>query len=410
MTDKAEKDNHNIYGIYASMILAQQSRDHAVKEMEKIIAGRSVALVHDFLLSPGGAEKVLETFGMLFPRAPIYTLLHDPDGMKGKFAGRDIRPSFLQTMPRMLRRRHRLFLPLLPTAPETFDLRDYDIVISSSGAWSKGIVTRLDTLHVAYIHSPMRFVWDYNERYAREARGKEPSIFLRAILSYVRVWDRQAADRPDVLIANSRYTQQRIAKYYRRQSVVLHPPITGIAENDVPSQEGKYFLVVSRLSSYKNVALAIDVCNKLGLPLVVVGEGRECATLRRRAGKTVRMVGWQDDESLVRFYAGARAVLFPVEDDFGMVAAEALAHGVPVVALRRGGVTEIIQEGVTGEFFDAPVAEVCADALRRFLEKEGAYDRAAMRAAAQRFSQEQFISSFGEILSKALSSHTAHTL
>jgi len=384
----------------------QHDAAQAAKEMEKIVGGRSVALVHDFLLSPGGAEKVLEMFSALFPHAPIYTILHDPDGMKGMFDGRDIRPSFLQKMPRVVRRRHRFLLPLFPTAPETFDLRDYDIVISSSGAWSKGIVTRLNTLHIAYIHSPMRFVWDYNERYAREARGKEPGIFLRAILSYVRVWDRQAADRPDVLVANSRYTQQRIAKYYRRESSVLYPPIADVVKDDAPPQEKKYFLIVSRLSSYKNVALAMDVCNKLELPLVAVGEGREYAKLWRHAGKTVRMVGWQDEKSLARFYAGARAVLFPAEDDFGMVAAEALAHGVPVIAVRRGGVTEIVQEGVTGEFFDVPVAEVCADALRRFLEKEGTYDHAALRAAAQKFSQERFVRSFGAILSDALSTTT----
>jgi len=392
------------------MLDTQHDVAQTAKEMEKIVGGRSVALVHDFLLSPGGAERVLEMFSALFPRAPIYTILYDPDGMKGMFAGRDIHPSFLQKMPRVVRRRHRFLLPLFPTAPETFDLRDYDIVISSSGAWSKGIVTRLNTFHIAYIHSPMRFVWDYNERYAREARGKEPGIFLRAILSYVRVWDRQAADRPDVLIANSRYTQQRIAKYYRRESSVLYPPIADAANDGVSLQEKKYFLVVSRLSPYKNVALAMDVCNKLELPLVVVGEGREYAKLRRHAGKTVRMVGWQDAKSLARFYAGARAVLFPAEDDFGMVAAEALAHGVPVIAVRRGGVTEIVQEGVTGEFFDVPVAEVCADALRRFIEKEGSYDQVAMRAAAGKFSRERFAHSFAAILSDALSSQSTNTL
>ncbi|HHE45751.1 MAG TPA: glycosyltransferase family 4 protein, partial [Candidatus Moranbacteria bacterium] len=162
--------------------------------------------MHDFLNQFGGAERVLEALTEMFPRAPIYTLIYDPEKMREKFSQKEIRTSFLQKLPKFLRRRYRYFLPLLPTAPETFDLRDFDLVISSSGAWSKGIVTRLNTLHIAYIHSPMRFVWDYNEKYLKEEHQTKWNFLARPILNYIRLWDYLAADRPDYLIANSQYT------------------------------------------------------------------------------------------------------------------------------------------------------------------------------------------------------------
>ena len=176
-----------------------------------------IALVHDFLLYQGGAERVLKVLSDMYPEAPIYTLLYDEEKMGKMFEGREIKSSYLQKFPKFLKKRHRWLLPFYPVVPETFDLREYDLVISSSGAWAKGIVTKLNTIHVAYIHSPMRFVWDYNERYLRE-KGKKPGLIGRFILSYLRLWDRLAADRPDYLIANSRYTQERIAKYYRSKN------------------------------------------------------------------------------------------------------------------------------------------------------------------------------------------------
>src|SRR4030042_5298091 len=187
-----------------------------------------VALIHDFLLYPGGAEKVLEVLAEMFPEAPIYTLLYDQEKMRGKFSDREIHTSFLQKFPKFLRKRYKYLLPLMPTAPETFDLRDFDLVISSSGAWSKGIVTKLNTIHIAYINSPIRFVWDYNERYVRDQKSKIKNkiFFIRLLLSYLRLWDYEAAQRPDYLIANSKYTQERIAKYYRRESSVIYPPVS----------------------------------------------------------------------------------------------------------------------------------------------------------------------------------------
>lgn len=361
---------------------------------------KKIAIVHDFLLYPGGAERVLRALADLFPDAPIYTLLYDKEKMRGMFSQSTIHTSYLQKFPAVLRKRHRCLLPFMPSAPEAFDLREYDLVISTSSAWSKGIVTKLHTKHIAYLHSPMRYVWDENVAYVKDVEKKHGFI-VRSVLSYLRVWDYQAAQRPDVLIANSAYTQKRIEKYYRRSADVIFPPVTrldapisdGTQENvsvEKDEQKGEYFLIISRLSPYKNTALAVEVCNKMKLPLIVIGEGKEYETLQDMAGTTVKIVGYKSDKEIKEYYNNARAFLFPCEDDFGLTMVESLSYGVPVIALGRGGAKEIIEEGITGEFFDAPVAEVFADALRRFIEKESTYIPHAMVQSTERFSQEIF--------------------
>lgn len=394
-----------------------------------------VALVHDFLNQYGGAERVLFELSRMFPEAPIYTLLYEPAKMRGKFKDRKINTSFLQKLPYFLRRRIKWFLPLLPVAPETFDLRDFDLIISSSGAWTKGIITRLNTVHIAYIHSPMRFVWDYNESYLKDDRKEKIAFLIRPILSYLRIWDKVAADRPDYLVANSNYTKERIRKYYGRESVVIYPPAfipqsgtssyaeasadksagkpasseastdkpaSGELKNDQNNDE-KYFLIVSRLSSYKKIGPAIEAFNKLELPLVVVGEGNQEKYLRKIAGKNIKILGWQSDKKLEELYDRARAFLFPGVDDFGMAPVEAMSHGVPVLAIRKGGVREIVEEGKTGEFFDAATPEVIADCVRRFIPKEGEYDRSHIIEIAKGFSKERFKNEFEEYLNKVIS-------
>lgn len=369
-----------------------------------------VVLVHDFLLYPGGAERVLETLAEMFPEAPIYTLLYDKEKMRGKFSNREIHTSFLQKFPRFLRKRYRYLLPLMPTAPETFDLRDFDLVISSSGAWSKGIITKLNTIHIAYIHSPMRFVWDYNEKYLKEKSNLSllTSHFLplKLLLSYLRLWDFEAAQRPDYLVANSRYTQERIKKYYRRESAVIYPP-----SPLTPSPTGRgwlgepgegHFLVVSRLSPYKKVDLAIEAFNKLELPLVVIGEGKRYKYLKKIAGKNIKILGWQSDEKLSEYYQNARAFIFPAEDDFGLTAIEAMSYGVPVIAFRKGGAAETVVEGATGEFFDSQTPEVLADGVRRFMEKENSYDKEVIKKRAGEFGKEKFRKEFLEFIDAKL--------
>lgn len=396
-----------------------------------------VALVHDFLVQYGGAERVLEVMCGMFPEAPVYTLLHDREKMRGKFSGKEIRTSFLQSFPKFLRKKYKYLLPFMPTAPETFDLRDFDLVISSSGAWSKGIVTRVNTVHVSYLHSPMRFVWDANEEYLRQQeKSKAINFFSRLLTNYLRVWDKAASDRPDHLIANSKYTQARIKKYYGRESVVIYPPVdmsfradpalAGGAEestqNKIPSalskvgpstlsaadfarddNTGRYFLIVSRLAPYKNIDKVIEAFNKLELPLIVIGEGSQEKYLKKISGPNVRVLGWQSDEKIQEYYSNARAFIFAGVDDFGLSPVEAMAHGVPVIAIRKGGAMETVLEGETGEFFDAASSEVIADAIRRFRENEEKYDREAIMDRAKKFGKERFRTEFMEFINSVIS-------
>jgi glycosyltransferase involved in cell wall biosynthesis len=359
-----------------------------------------IALVHDFLVDFGGAERVLRAFAEMFPEAPIYTLLCDREKFPTWLKGRKIETSFLQKWPKFLRKRKRWLLPLMPVAPETFNLRDFDLVISSSGAWSKGIVTRLDTVHISYLHSPMRFVWDMNGEYlSQQKKSRVVNFFTRFVLNYVRLWDFAAADRPEYLVANSRYTKERIRKYYNQEASVIYPPaslcspdrltkVMRAGESEIA--EKKYFLVVSRLSAYKKIDVVIEAFNKLELPLVVVGTGEQEKYLKSIAGKSVKFLGFQPDEKLAEIYAGARCFVFSVLDDFGIAPVEAMSCGVPVLGLRKGGMKEIILEGKTGEFFDYATPELIADGVRRFRENENQYDKEIIKARAGEFSEERF--------------------
>ncbi len=370
---------------------------------------KKVALVHDFLVSYGGAERVFQELCEMYPEAPIYTLLVNPELVEGHFKNRDIRTSWLGKLPRFIQKRYRLFLPFFPAAVESLDLREFDLVISSSGAWSKGIITRLNTTHVAYLHSPMRYAWDYHESYMQElgARGRR-SILTRMLMSYLRIWDRQAAERPDVLLANSQFTARRIKKYYRREAQVIYPPVSlreqtllrNVAGGSVSApQKRHHFLVVSRLTKSKKIDTVIDAFNKLGLPLVVVGTGPEETALRKRASAHIRFVGFVEDHELAKWYQGARAVIFPSEEDFGMVAVETLSFGVPVIGLEYGGLREIVLPG-TGEFFHTTAPEIVAEGVRRFLAHEGQYSEEIMKESVKRFSKERFQEEMKKVLDR----------
>ena len=354
---------------------------------------QKVALVHDFLTSYGGAERVLMSMRKLYPEAPVFTLLADRELVERYFPGADIHTSWLAKLPSFFPNHPKLLLLLYPAAIESFDLREYDLVISSSGAWSKGLVTRLHTRHVAYLHSPMRFAWDKHKEYMKDL---DLSFVFRILgrftLSYLRVWDFQAADRSDVLLANSRFTQRRIAKYYRKDSQVVYP---GAFIGDLPGldveKKREYFLVVSRLTKAKKIDLAIEAANKLGLELKIVGTGKEEKNLRKLASKKTSFIGRVSDEELGVLYQGARALIVPSEEDFGMVAVESLTYGTPVIAYGRGGVQEIVTENIHGIFFREPMAEVLAEALMRFREQEKNFDRALLQIRAQEFSEQQFL-------------------
>jgi glycosyltransferase involved in cell wall biosynthesis len=285
-------------------------------------------------------------------------------------------------------------------AAESLNLRDFDLIISSSGAWTKGIVTRLHTTHIAYVHSPMRYVWDSHEEYL-EALKKKRNFFLRGILSYLRVWDFEAAQRPEVLIANSLYTKKRIEKYYRRKAELVYPVLT-LPEGEgkiLPPRERKpYFLLVSRLTKIKRIDVVIDAFSKLGFPLYIVGTGPERETLQKKAGDNVKFLGFVPDDRLVTLYQEARALLFPSEEDFGLVAAEAHQFGTPVIAFEYGGIREIVEPGVTGELFASKTHEVISEAVLRFTHHEEKYSQEAMREKAQKFSSTRFQESMQDII------------
>jgi glycosyltransferase involved in cell wall biosynthesis len=261
----------------------------------------------------------------------------------------------------------------------------------------------------------MRFVWDYNERYL-----KKPSIFTRFVFNYLRIWDRMAADRPDYLIANSKYTQKRIEKYYRRESTVIYPPVSNVldvltVQNDQLEQakqynkqsdiklEHDYFLVVSRLSPYKKVDIVVEAFNKLGLPLVIIGTGKQEKYLRKIAQANIKILGWQREETIQKYYKNTLGFIFPCEDDFGIASVEAMCSGVPVIAYRKGGVCETVQEGVTGEFFDTQTPEVLADGIRRFMLNKDKYDKNVITKRAEEFSKERFKREFQEYINKIFS-------
>ena len=361
-----------------------------------------VALVHDFLLYRGGAERVLRALADMFPEAPIYTLLYDREGMKGMFDDRDVRTSFLGSWPNFLQRRHRWLLPLYGTATEAIDLRDFDVVISSSGAWVKGIVTRLRTKHIAYIHSPMRFVWDENERYLRESGGFH--FCKRMMLSYLRLWDFEAAARPDALVANSRHTQSRIEKYYRRPSDIVYPPVRALLSTDPAALDirDRPFVTVSRLSKYKHTEAIVRAFAKLELPLVVVGTGRESAQIQRIAPPNVRFLGDVSDDDLSVALGKARAFVFAGEEDFGLALAESQMTGLPAIALASGGAGEIVEGDVSGVFFADPDAKNILEAVQRYIEREQSFDRSWIRKNAERFSERHFRERMADVIRRVV--------
>lgn len=372
------------------------------------LQNKKIALVHDFLLYPGGAEKVLQTMAQLFPTAPIFTLIKNEKLAKEMFPNRKVYTTFLQKAPLFLKKekRHRYLLPFMPTAAETINLRDFDVAISSSSAFVKGLVVKPKTTHFSYIHAPMRYVWDWNREYIEEARLKGGIRFsTRLFLNYLRTWDRASADRPDFLIANSRYTSLRIKKYYRRQSQVIYPPVE--VEKFTPTKEHQdYFLSVGRLVPYKQQKLLVNAFAKLNLPLTIVGEGPQKEELKEEAGgnPNIKILGYVKEEELVELYQNCRAFVCAAEDDFNITCIEAMAAGKPVIALNQGGTAETVIPGVTGELFEAAQLELIADGVRRFIENEekNVYNIDTIRAHAENFSTEKFKENIKRIINEKL--------
>ncbi|PIQ77635.1 glycosyl transferase [Candidatus Peregrinibacteria bacterium CG11_big_fil_rev_8_21_14_0_20_46_8] len=365
-----------------------------------------VAIVHDFLLRLGGAERVLAALAELYKNAPIYTLLYDEKTTWKEFPHERIRPSGLQKLPRFIRNNHRYLIGMMPRALEAWDFSEYDLVISSNTALSHGIVTPSHTMHISYIHSPMRFAWDWTHEYL-----KNESLLKRAagalLLKKLRLWDQYASDRPDHLIANSRNIQRRIHKYYRRDAAVVYPPVD-IERFSPAKRRENYFVMISNLTPYKRVDLAIYLFNKIGRRLVIIGDGPQRDFLKSIAGPNIEFQGFLSDTESAAILSKAQALIFPGEEDFGIVPVEAMACGVPVLALRRGGVQESVIEGVTGEFFDeANVASMEAGLARLILNLKK-YDRNVIRARAEEFSKANFLSRMRYVIRQMRSQAKLH--
>jgi glycosyltransferase involved in cell wall biosynthesis len=352
--------------------------------------GMRTAIVHYWLLNMRGGEKVVEALCRLLPDADIFTLFYDPDRVSETIRRHRVQASFLQP----LRRGYRSLLPLMPLALESFDLRGYDLVVSSESGPAKGVLTSSTTRHVCYCETPMRYLWDMYPAYRNEWT---PSRWKRALMTpltnYLRLWDFASAARVDEFVANSENVRGRIWKTYRRESHVVRPPVA--VENFYWKESEDYYLIVSELVPYKRVDLAIRACSQNGRKLRVVGGGPEYKALRRLAAPNIEFCGRVPDPQLRELYARCRAFLMPGEEDFGMTMVEALASGKPVIALARGGALEIVPE-FGGLLYDEP--EEASQAIERWDELEPEVDPRVLQAYARQFSEAEFAKRMKPIL------------
>ncbi|MCL5074140.1 MAG: glycosyltransferase [Chloroflexi bacterium] len=360
-----------------------------------------VAIVCSWLNQYGGAERVLEILHEMYPVAPIYTSIYAPERMPGAYRQWDIRTSFMQRLP-FVKTHHQPFLPLYPLAFEQFDLSDYDVVISNSSAFCHGVITRPHTCHVCYCLTPARFLWHFAEYKRGENIGALGTLLLPLFLSYLRTWDALAANRVDHFVAISRTVAGRIAKYYRREATIIHPPVNTEAYRPATTIED-YFLIVSRLIPYKRVDLAIEAFNRLGLPLKISGDGRDYRSLRGIAKANIEFLGKVPDEEVRGLYARCQALIFPGEEDFGLTPLEAQAAGRPVIAYGAGGALETIVEGETGTFFWKQTPEELMQAVQHF--DASRYDPARIRRHAERFGLQAFKENLSRFINEKHAEH-----
>ncbi len=366
-----------------------------------------VALVHDYLNQMGGAERVVLALHEIFPDAPIYTSIYDPQRVDPTFQKMDIRTSFMQKFPGVTKH-HQPYLPFYPFAMESLDLRGYDLVLSSSSAFGKGVITRPETMHICYCHTPMRWCWNYDEYVEREQLGSTARKVLPFLITGLRIWDQTSAMRVDHFIANSPVVAERIQKYYRRDAIVIPPPVEASRfpfDSAIESED--YFLTLSRLIPYKRVDLAIEACNELHLPLVVIGSGRDLDRLKRLAGPTIRFMGRLSDEDVLHYLAHCRAFLSLNEEDFGITPLEAQASGRPVLAYGAGGALTSVVDGVTGTFFAEQTVESLTTALASF--DEHTYDPTVIRNHALEFDMPRFKRRILQFVEAKLSEGKTHS-
>jgi glycosyltransferase involved in cell wall biosynthesis len=363
---------------------------------------KKVALVYDRVNKWGGAERVLLVLHEMFPRAPLYTSVYDKKGAGWARVFPKIYTSFLQKIP-FAKSNHEVFAPLMPWAFESFNFYGYDLVISVTSEAAKGIRVGPGTLHLCYCLTPTRYLWSHHDEYFKGVSFKGVA---GPMITYLRKWDKIASQRPDAVIAISTEVQKRIKKYYKRKSEIIFPPVTVTSlYNDVTvnTVSKKHYLVVSRLVKYKRIDLAVKVFNKLGLPLVVVGDGREKKNLKRLAKSNIEFVGRVSERRLRSYYVNAKALIMPQEEDFGIVSVEAQAYGVPVIAFGKGGVLDTVVPGKTGMFFEKQTQESLSKAIVDFDNSSyRSFKKPVIKRHAKKFSKNKFKNKLFETIEKMI--------
>lgn len=344
-----------------------------------------VALVHDYLVQDGGAERVLAALQEMYPEAPTFTLLYDPGHAQAR--GKRVIPSFLQRWPGSPRA-YQWYMPFMPLAAEHLDLTGYDLVLSTSSSFAKGVIAAPDAVHVCYCHTPTRFLWQERFGYLNELpQPKILRMLLPPLLHRLRTWDRLAAERPDHLLTNSLTSQTRIRRFYRREATVIHPPVD-VERIPLSDDPGSYWLAGGRLVGYKRFDLIVRAFAKLDIPLKIFGTGPELRRLRAMAGRRTELLGYVTDAEKIGLYRHAIGFIHPQLEDFGITAVEAMAAGKPVITYGKGGGSETVIADVTGTFLEAQCWEDIGDAVIRF--DPSAYDPKAVRARAETFSKQRF--------------------
>lgn len=355
-----------------------------------------VAIVHDYLNQMGGAERVVSVLHEIFPEAPIFTTIIEKDILPPELAKADIRPSWMQKLPG-LKKHFKKYLPLYPYAIESFDLGAYDLIISSSSAFAKGAVKRDGTLHICYCYTPMRFVWDFENYIKNEQINIIYKNFLKPIIGHLKRWDIKTKNRPDYYIAISNVVKERINRIYGKEAQVIFPPID-MEKFHLKEKVDNFYLIVSRLNSYKRIDLAVKAFNSLSLPLKIIGQGPYQHVLKSMAGPNIHFLGRLTDNELADYYASCKALIFPGEEDFGLAPLEANASGRPVIAFKGGGALDTVKEGFNGIFFERKTIDSLVQAVKAM--EEGKYDFSPqkIREYAMNFDKKNFIKKFKEFI------------